>query len=175
MISKMLAAQKKGLNIPIKKRDIVLYLGASHGVTAKIMSKIVGNKGFIFCLDVSPRTMVELVKTCEEYENMAPLLYDANKPELYKKYVTKVDVVYQDIAQKNQVSILKKNVDMFLKEYGYIVLILKTKSISSTKSKEEVKSQVLEELKEFVELVDHISLDPYHKEHYIIVGRKNKQ
>lgn len=174
MISKILAAQKNGLKIPVKKKDVVLYLGASHGVTAKIMSELVGRNGFIFCLDVSPRVMFDLVHVCDEYENTAPLLFDANKPELYKKLVPKVDVIYQDVAQKNQVEILKKNVDMFLKDYGYAVLVLKAKSVDVIKSKEEVLNTVLDELKKFLEVVNYVDLSPYHKEHFFIVCRKNK-
>lgn len=175
MISKILAAQKNGLHIPIKKRDAVLYLGASHGVTAKILSGMVGPNGFIFCLDVSPRVMMDLVHVCDEYDNMAPLLFDANKPELYKQYVSKVDVIYQDVAQKNQVEILKKNADMFLKEYGYVILVLKAKSVDVIKDKEVILKLVLDELKKFLEIVDYIDLSPYHKEHYFIICRKNKR
>ncbi len=172
MISKLISAQKNGLKIPIKKRDVVLYLGASHGVTAKVISQKVGPNGFIFCIDVSPRVMMKLVKVCEEYDNMAPLLYDANKPELYKKQITKVDVIYQDVAQKNQVEIFRKNVEMFLKKYGYAILVLKTKSIDVVKDKKEVLELALKELKEFVEVVDYADLSPYHREHYFIICRK---
>ncbi len=174
MISKLVAAQRNGLHIPIKKRDVVLYLGASHGVTAKILSGMVGPNGFVFCLDISPRVMFDLVHVCDEYDNTAPLLYDANKPELYRKYVTKADVIYQDVAQKNQVEILKKNADTFLKEYGYAVLVLKTKSVDVTMEKEVVLNLVLDELKKFLEVVDYVDLSPYHKEHYFLVCRKNK-
>jgi fibrillarin-like pre-rRNA processing protein len=173
MISKIVAAQKNGLKVPIKKRDVVLYLGASHGVTAKLVSKMVGPNGFIFCLDISPKTMKYLVRVCEEEENMAPLLFDANKPELYKKQVPKVDIIYQDVAQKNQVEILKKNVDMFLKDYGYAVLVLKAKSVDVVKDKENTLKSVLADLKKSLEVVDYVDLSPYHKEHYFIVCRKS--
>ncbi|MEM4267036.1 MAG: fibrillarin-like rRNA/tRNA 2'-O-methyltransferase, partial [Candidatus Nanoarchaeia archaeon] len=166
MISKLIAAQKNGLRIPIKKRDVILYLGASHGVTARIISKMVGPHGFVFCLDISPKPMMHLVKVCEAEENMAPLLFDANRPELYKKHVPKVDVIYQDVAQKNQVEILKKNVDIFLKDYGYAILVLKTKSVDVVADKEKILKLVLAELKKFLDVVDYVDLSPYHKEHF---------
>ncbi|MEM4245183.1 MAG: fibrillarin-like rRNA/tRNA 2'-O-methyltransferase [Candidatus Nanoarchaeia archaeon] len=174
MMSKIVAAQKNGLSVPVKKKDVVLYLGASHGSTAKLLSGMVGPNGFIFCLDISPRVMMDLVKVCEGYENMAPLLFDANKPELYKKLVPKVDVIYQDVAQKNQVDILKKNADVFLKDFGYAILVLKAKSVDVVKDKEVVLKLVLDELKKFFEVVDYVDLSPYHKEHFFIVCRKNK-
>ncbi len=174
MMSKIVADKKNGLSIHIKKKDVVLYLGASHGSTAKLMSDMVGRHGFIFCLDISPSVMMNLVKVCEGYENMAPLLFDANKPELYKKLVPKVDVIYQDVAQKNQVEILKKNTEMFLKEYGYAILVLKAKSVDVIQDKEVILNLVLDELKKFLEVVDYVDLSPYHKEHYFIMCRKNK-
>ncbi|MFH1332394.1 MAG: fibrillarin-like rRNA/tRNA 2'-O-methyltransferase [archaeon] len=174
MISKLLAAQKNGLKIPIKKRDVVLYLGASHGATAKLVSEMVGPKGFVFCLDISHTIMTHLIRFCEGEENTAPLLFDASKPELYKRFVPDVDVIYQDIAQKNQVEILRRNVDMFLKDYGYALLVLKCKSIDVVKDKALVCDLVLDELRTFLEVVDYVDLSPYHKEHYFIVCRKNK-
>jgi len=173
MISKLLAAQKNGLKVPVKKRDVVLYLGASHGGTAKIMSGLVGPNGFVFCLNLS-KVMLDLVRVCDDCDNMAPLLYDVSKPELYRKYVTKVDVVYQDVAQKNQVEIFKKNIGLFLKEYGYAVLVLDAKSTGITRDKEIILKLVLAELKKFLEVVDYVDLSPYHKEHYFIVCRKSK-
>lgn len=174
MISKLVAAQKNGLKVPVKKRDVVLYLGASHGVTAKLISKMVGPNGFVFCLDIATRPMMRLVHVCEEEENMAPLLFDANKPELYRKHVPKVDVIYQDVAQKNQVEILRKNVDVFLKDYGYAILVLKTKSVDVIKDKEVSIKLVIGELKKFMEVVDYVDLSPHHKEHFFIICRKNK-
>ncbi len=174
MISKLLAAQKNGLKIPVKKKDVVIYLGASHGVTAKLLADMVGRQGFVFCLGVSPGTMMHLVHVCEEEENMAPLLFDPNKPELYKKHVPKVDVIYQDVAEKNQVEILKKNADVFLKDYGYAILVLKTKSVDVIQDKEIILNLVLDELKKFLEVVDYVDLSPYHREHFFIVCRKNE-
>lgn len=102
--SKLASAILKGCpNTGIRKGDVVLYLGAASGTTASHVSDIVGKEGFVFALDFAPRVVRELVFVCEKRKNMAPLLEDANNPDSYKDKISKeVDVVYQDIAQKNQ-------------------------------------------------------------------------
>jgi len=172
MISKLTAALKKQLELPIKNGNIVLYLGASHGVTAEIISKIVGKKGFIFCLDVAPDVVKKLVEVCEKHENMCPLLFDANKPEEYKDKITEVDIIYQDITQKNQVEIFIKNIKIFLKDEGCAIIALKTKSIDSVKPKEEVLETVKKELEKKLRIISVTDLEPYHKDHYFIICRK---
>ncbi len=171
MISKLIAAIKKQVKIPLKEGDIVLYLGASHGVTPEIVAKLVGENGFVFCLDISPDVVKKLVEVCEKHENMTSLLFDANKPEEYKEKVTEVDVVYQDITQKNQVEIFLKNIARFLKSNGFAIITLKTKSIDSVKSKEEVLETVKKELGK-LEVISITDLEPYHKDHYFIVCKK---
>ena len=172
MVSKLEAAIKKGTKIPIKKKDIVLYLGASHGVTPELVAKRVGKDGFVFCLDVSPDVVKKLVEVCEKHENMTALLFDASKPEEYKGRVVKSDVIYQDVTQKNQIDIFLKNIAMFLKEKGYAIIALKTKSIDSVKGKEEVLEQVRKQIEKELKIISITDLEPYHKDHYLIVCKK---
>lgn len=171
MVSKLEAAIKNKAEIPIKKKNIVLYLGASHGITAEIIAKITGKEGFVFCLDIAPDVVKKLIEVCEKHKNMTALLFDANNPEGYKDRVVKVDVIYQDITQKNQVSIFLKNIEMFLKEKGHAILALKTRSIDSVKSKEEVLEGVKEKLKQ-LRIISITDLEPYHKDHYMIICQK---
>ncbi len=114
---------------------VVLYLGASHGLTPSHVSDIVGPDGFVFCLDVAPRVVRDLVFVCEARENMAPLLNDAKQPGTYADKLPRegVDAVYQDIAQKEQVTIFLKNCDAFLKRGGYGLLAVKARASTSPK------------------------------------------
>lgn len=171
MVSKLESAIKNKAKMPIKKKDLVLYLGASHGVTAQIISEIVGKEGFVFCLDIAPDVVKKLVEICEKKENMCPLLFDANHPEEYQDKITEVDVIYQDITQKNQIEIFLKNIEMFLKKKGHAILALKTKSIDSVKSKEGVLEEVKEKLKQ-LRITSITDLEPYHKDHYLIICQK---
>lgn len=157
--------------VPIEKGDKVLYLGASHGITAELISKLVGKKGFVFCLDISAEVMETLVKFCEKHENTCPLLFDAAKPEEYKKRVTKVDLIYQDLAQKNQLEIFKRNAKIFLKKDGSFILIIKTQSIDSIKDPSEILRDILKELKDF-KIEEVINLNKTHAKHYALVGHQ---
>jgi len=173
--SKLGAAIKKGASqIGIKDKDLVLYLGASHGFTPSYVSDLVGNEGFVFCLDNAPRVVRDLVFVCEERTNMAPILADANHPEEYKNLITpQVDVVYQDIAQRNQVNIFLKNCDAFLKKGGFGLLAIKARSIDVTQHPKEIFRQVRKQLEDSsMVIVDYRELDPFERDHAMFVCKK---
>src|SRR3989344_7285982 len=118
--SKLAAAILKGSpNIGIRKDDVVLYLGSASGTTASHVSDIVGSNGLVFAVDIAPRVMRDFIFLCYERKNMAPILADANKINELKERASAADVIYQDVAQKNQVEIFLKNADLFLKQDGY--------------------------------------------------------
>ncbi len=170
--SKLAAAIVKGLNImPIKENSVVLYLGAASGTTVSHISDI-ANKGFIFALDISPRTTRELLSLCEERNNIAPILADANKPESFKNNITQVDVVYQDLAQKNQVEIFLKNIDLFLKPRGYAIIAIKSRSIDVTKNPNTIFSEVKKQLESKLKILDFRTLEPLEKDHAFFVCQK---
>ena len=109
--SKLCASLHKRVSqIGIKPGMVVLYLGSSTGTTVSHVSDIV-DQGFVFAIDSSPRVMRELVRLCERRSNVAPLLADASHPERYAHRISYVDAIYQDISQKNQTEIFKKNVE----------------------------------------------------------------
>ncbi|MBI2148494.1 fibrillarin-like rRNA/tRNA 2'-O-methyltransferase [Candidatus Woesearchaeota archaeon] len=170
--SKLAAATiKKISTTAIKEGDKILYLGASHGYTPSYISDIIGNKGIIFCIDFAPRVVRDLLFICEERENMMPILADANKPEIYKNRITQVDIIYQDIAQKNQVEILLKNLE-FLKPKGYALIAIKARSIDVTKSPQKIYREVEEQLKQKLKVIDKKELDPLQKDHCFFVCQK---
>lgn len=173
--SKLGAAIKKGISqIGIKDKDIVLYLGAAHGFTPSYVSDLVGNEGFVFCLDNAPRVVRDLVFVCEERINMAPILADANHPEEYKELISpQVDVVFQDIAQRNQVEIFLKNCDAFLKKGGFGLLALKARSVDVSKRPREIFRDVRMQLdKSIMVVVDYRELEPFERDHAMFVCKK---
>lgn len=168
--SKLAAAILKGVtNIGIRKGSIVLYLGCSTGTTPSHVSDIIGEKGFLFGLDSAPRVLRDFVFLCEKRKNMTALLEDANHPEDYKERVCKVDIVYQDIAQRNQVEIFLKNSKMFLKKGGYGLLALKSRSIDVTKKPKQIFRQVMEELEKETKVIDYRILEPFEKDHAMFI------
>ncbi len=171
--SKLAAAIMNGLkNFPIKPGMSVLYLGIASGTTASHVSDIVGWEGKIFGIEFSPRVLRELVPIVEERRNIIPILGDATKPEEYRALVTKVDVIFEDVAQPTQAKILIDNAKAYLKRGGYGMIAVKSRSIDVTKEPEEVFKMVEGELSEYFEIVERISLEPYEKDHALFVVRK---
>jgi fibrillarin-like pre-rRNA processing protein len=172
--SKLCAAIMKGVpNIFLRKGDVVLYLGASTGTTASHVSDIVGRKGFVFALDFAPRVVRDLVYVCEERKNMAPMLEDALHPENYKdKMPKKVDFIFQDIAQRDQVRIFLKNVDAFLKPGGYAHLVVKSRSIDVAKKPKDVFRKVRTKLENNITIIDSRDLSPFEMDHMIFICKK---
>lgn len=173
--SKLAASILKGSpNIGIRKDDVVLYLGAASGTTASHVSDIVGNDGFIFAIDIAPRVMRDLIFLCYQRKNIAPILADANKVNIIKERISAVDVVYQDVAQKNQIGIFLKNVDLFLKEGGYALLAVKARSIDVTKQPKVIFKEVREKLEIDLTIIDYRELEPFQKDHAMFICRKLK-
>lgn len=171
--SKLGAALMKGVSqIGIMPGKSVLYLGCSTGTTCSHVSDILGNNGILFGVDPAPRVMREFIFLSEDRKNMAPIIEDANHPERYQEFVPKVDVVFQDIAQRSQVSIFLKNCDMFLKKGGFGLLVIKARSIDVTKDPKKIFNQVRNELERNITIVDYRELDPYEKDHCIYVVKK---
>ena len=171
--SKLAAAMIKGIHqINLKPDNVVLYLGASTGTTVSHVSDIVGKGGFVFALDSAPRVVRELVFLCEQRNNMAPILADANQPDTYKDRITKVDWLYQDIAQKHQVDIFLKNVDMFLKPGKFALLVVKSRSIDVTKEPSVLFDEVKKKLEEKLIIADKVLLAPFQKDHCLFVCKK---
>ena len=171
--SKLGAAILKGLkNFPIKPGKSILYLGIASGTTASHVSDIVGWDGMIFGVEFSPRVLRELVPLVYERKNIIPILGDATKPEEYRALVSKVDVIFEDVAQPTQAKILVDNAKAYLKNGGYGMISIKSRSIDVTKPPEQVFNEVEKELGEYFEIVERISLEPYEKDHALIVVRK---
>ncbi|MBN1330601.1 MAG: fibrillarin-like rRNA/tRNA 2'-O-methyltransferase [Candidatus Heimdallarchaeota archaeon] len=171
--SKLAAALVKGLKSnPIEPGTKVLYLGAASGTTPSHVSDIIGAKGFLFCVEFSPRSTRDLVFLCEKRINMVPILDDARYPKNYEFLVDKVDVVYCDVAQPDQAKIIADNGHAFLKRGGYLLLAIKARSISSTKNPSVVYKQQMEILEEEgFEILEAVDLHPLEKDHAMILAK----
>ena len=172
--SKLAAGILKGVkNVGIEPGSIVLYLGASTGTTPSHVSDIVGKKGFVFGVEFAPRVMRKFVFLCEERENMCPLFFDANNPDAYKsKMCSEVDVVYMDVAQKNQTQIFLKNCDMFLRKGGIGIFAVKARSINVAERPRKIFEEVKKELQKHFNILDFVVLDPFEMDHALFVCKK---
>jgi len=174
--SKLCAAIQKGCqNIFMRKGHVVLYLGSSTGTTVSHVSDIVGKEGLVFAVDFAPRVMRELVFLAEERNNIAPILADANRPDLFSPRVCAPDILYQDIAQRNQVDIFLKNIKAFLKDDGYALLAVKARSIDVTKRPRDIFTEVHKILEQSLTIVDVRTLEPLEMDHAFFICKQKKK
>ncbi len=172
--SKLAAAiMKKIKTVPIKQGDKILYLGAAHGYTVSKISSIIEN-GIIYAVEFSERCFNELIPVSEKIKNIVPILGDARKPETYD-WIEKVDIVYSDVAQPDQTSIAIRNCRTFLKENGFLMIAIKTRSIDVTKSPNQITKEEIEKVKNAgFDIIDWKVLDPYEKDHSFIIAKMIK-
>lgn len=168
--SKLAAYLKLGGNFfPFERTTRVLYLGAASGTTASHVSDLV-IEGKVYCVEISPRSFRDLLFVCSSRKNMIPLLADASKPESYAMMIDRVDVVYQDIAQRGQTSIFIKNMRTFNAKAGMIAI--KARSEDVTRKPKEIYDESIRKLEsEGYEVADVIPLDPIEKDHAMIAVR----
>ncbi|HTY47353.1 MAG TPA: fibrillarin-like rRNA/tRNA 2'-O-methyltransferase [Methanomassiliicoccales archaeon] len=156
-----------GKHFPFTETSRVLYLGAASGTTASHVADVCVN-GTVFCIEFSPRSFRELVTVCEQRKNMVPILADATRPAEYKFVVETAEIVYQDVAQKNQAQILAKNMREFSARHGLLALKARSEDVTlepSTVFRNARSSLEMSKLK-----VDEVfALDPYEKDHAMLV------
>jgi fibrillarin-like pre-rRNA processing protein len=175
--SKFAAALLKGLEaVPIQPDHKVLYLGAASGTTASHVSDIVGEGGYVYCVEFASRSIRELVNNvCAFRYNMSPILADARLPERYSTLMGKADNVYCDIAQPEQAKVLADNADLFLVDSGWVMLAIKAQSIDVTKEPSEIYEREINTLKaRGFQVEEVVHLEPYDKAHVMIVAKKEK-
>lgn len=171
--SKLAAAISKGIkDVPIRRGTKVLYLGAASGTTASHVSDLVGPRGRVYAVEISPRSMRDLLLVCSKRQNIVPILADASRPESYGFLIERVDVIYQDVAQPEQVEILLSNARAFLREGGNALLALKARSIDVTKEPREIFREEMGKLGRELEIIDSRILEPYDKDHAMLLLRK---
>ncbi|MDI6644680.1 MAG: fibrillarin-like rRNA/tRNA 2'-O-methyltransferase [Methanobacteriaceae archaeon] len=164
--SKLCAAIKNGQNIfPFKKESKILYLGASAGTTPSHISDIAYN-GIVYCVEFSPRIMRDLMELCKHRKNMVPCLEDATQPPNYLSILEKVDIIYCDVAQPKQSELFMDNMHLYLKEDGYGIIIIKSRSIDVTKNPKKIFREEEGKLKRNgYRILEKINLYPYEKDH----------
>ena len=155
----------KGENWPFKKDSKILYLGAAEGNTVGFLSKVCQN-GEIIAIDISATAMAELVNLAEKENNIIPFLGDAHFPEKYQAYARKPDILYQDIAQSDQVEIFIRNFKFFSPACGY--LMIKSHSISGKGKNifDEIENTLRKEFN-LLEIIDINKWAKGHKAYYI--------
>ena len=172
--SKLAAALLNGLkNLELTDTSKVLYLGASTGTTVSHISDIVIN-GRIYAIEFSPTTAKKLVQLSRQRHNIAPILRDATKPKEYLNIVEKATLVYCDVAQPTQTQLFMKNMNLFARENGMGLLMIKARSIDVVQKPKKIFKEQEKILKENgFKIIEKVKLEPYEKDHIALLVEKN--
>lgn len=154
----------------LKRDSKVLYLGAATGTTVSHISDIVED-GLVYAVEISPRSIRDLLVLSKSRENIIPILADASMPFEYSHLTEPVDLIYQDIAQRNQAEIARLNADRYLKSGCILMLMIKSRCVDVNLSPVEVYSSELSRL-QGLEILSGTDLLPYHHDHLAVVARK---
>lgn len=165
--SKFAALCYRGKAPEINSDDAVLYLGAASGTTVSFLSDYVR---VIYAVEIACEPLSQLLDMCNIKKNIIPLPCDAAHPDVYRPLVEKVDILYQDIAQRDQAAILIKNLPM-VKSGGLVILMLKIRSISAREDPARICDTVFSALDcAGVTITANVDLLPYHHGHIAIIG-----
>ncbi len=167
--SKLATAILNGLSIKINPNSNVLYLGAATGTTVSHISDIL-KEGLVYSVESSPLAVKKLIQVCEKRKNIIPILEDANHPDRYSLIVPIVDIVYQDISQRNQAEIFIENIKRYLKKNGFGIIMVKARSIDVSLEPKKAFDLVCSKLEgSGFKILNKINLNPYEKDHAAIM------
>ena len=163
---------KKRFVLSLPEDSTVLYLGAATGTTVSHVSDLLP-QGIIYAIEHSAISMKKLLNMVEPRKNIIPIFEDANHPDRYFSIVPQVDLVYQDISQRNQADIFIRNMDAYLKPGGTGIIMVKARSIDVSLPPKKAYHIVEEELKnQNVTINQSFTLLPFEKDHAAFVVQK---
>jgi len=169
--SKLAAALVKRLPVSLSPSSVVLYLGAATGTTVSHVSDIVSG-GVVYAVENAPLSMAKLLGMSKLRSNVIPIFDDAGHPDRYASLVPRVDVVYQDISQRNQAEIFVANLERFLKPDGFGVLMVKARSIDVALPPKQAYLRVGQVLAQRGWVVEKtMELGPFEKDHAVFLVR----
>jgi hypothetical protein len=99
------------------------------------------------------------------------IVEDARMPNRYRMLVSAVDVVFADVAQRDQARIVIHNAQSFLKDGGHVLISIKASCIDSTAAPETIFAAEVEKLKESqFKPIEQVTLEPYERDHAMVSG-----
>ncbi|KAI4231515.1 MAG: hypothetical protein L6R40_007709 [Gallowayella cf. fulva] len=171
--SKLAAGILGGLeDIFIRPGTKVLYLGAASGTSVSHVADIVGPNGTVYAVEFSHRSGRDLINMATHRTNVIPIIEDARHPLRYRMLVGMVDTVFADVAQPDQARIVGLNCHLYLKVGGGVVVSVKANCIDSTAAPEAVFAREVGKMREErIKPIEQLTLEPFERDHCIVVGR----
>ena len=149
-----------------------LYLGAASGTTASHVADLLGPEGRLYAVERSLRPFSRLLALSERWPNLRPILADARDPFAYAGLVPPAEGVYCDVAQADQIEIILRNAELLVRGEGARILIaLKTASMGRHRTAAGHREFAEKALADKVALVPSVSLEPFHRGHFLLGGR----
>lgn len=167
--SKLAAYYYLGGEEEIEPSMRVLYLGAAHGTT---VSHVADYAEAVYAIENAPGPMRDLLAVAARRMNIVPIFADATRPVFYAPLVENVHLLIQDVAHPDQAGIAVAN-SVFLLPGGVAILAIKTRSIDVSREPREVLDATCAALDgSSLAVARIIWLEPYHRDHAILVCRK---
>ena len=105
-----------------------------------------------------------------------PIIADARQPNKYRMLIDYADVIFSDVAQPDQSRIVAMNARMFLKTDGWFIVSIKASCVDSIAKPEAVFAAEVDKLRtENCKPKEQLTLEPYHRDHAVIVGKFRSQ
>ncbi|MFO8050298.1 MAG: fibrillarin-like rRNA/tRNA 2'-O-methyltransferase [Thermoplasmatota archaeon] len=167
-----LGALLKRTELPFALHGNILYLGAAQGTTVSHISDVLED-GTIYAVEFSRVPFSKLMRLAGSRKNVVPILADAFHPERYRAQAPSVDILYQDVSQKDQLGLFMKNADMFLENGGHGIIMVKARSIDVTARPEKIYDVFRKGLEENgLEVLNVIDLGPFQKDHAAVLLKR---
>jgi len=175
--SKLAAAILGGVDdIYLRPGMRVLYLGAANGTTVSHISDIIGKEGVVYAVEFSHRSGRDLLALAKRRTNIVPIIEDARHPQKYRMFLSMVDLIFSDVAQPDQARIVIINAHHFLRTGGHFIVTIKASCIDSTAEASLIFAREIQKLqKESFRPFEQITLEPYERDHAIVLGRYRTQ
>jgi fibrillarin-like pre-rRNA processing protein len=158
---------------PLRGDEKVLYLGAASGTTVSHVSDIL-QEGRVVAVEKSPRSFRDLLDLARSRNNVDPVLSDARDVDGLMAVVGgPVDLLYQDVAQRDQDVIFVNVARRFLRPGGRGMIMVKARSVSVAREPEEVYDAVSARLEaEGFAVTGRVPLEPWEKDHAAILVQR---
>jgi fibrillarin-like pre-rRNA processing protein len=163
---------KGGKRIALKGDERVLYLGAASGTTVSHLSDML-REGQVLAVEKSARSFRDLINVARVRENILPSLTDARHLDALAALMPGgVDVLYQDIAQRDQAEIFLEAAKRYLRPGGLGILMVKARSVSISAEPRVVYDRIEKTIRDAgYSVVERIELEPWELDHAALVVR----
>jgi len=187
--SKLAAAIRNGLQIlPIIKNSKVVCINLLEESTMLHISNIVGSGGSVFVIDVNKNKKSFLNKLVNTHKNIIPIYDTVDKLSSSLSITGKVDALYVDIPESEQIETIVEKYGSLLKNEGFLMLIAKKddnaiieNDIAGWMAEQRAGLNKIREittkLKSQFEIIQEINLgvnyvmEPYHRLHAFILAQ----